>query len=233
MKKRMTPWMDTSESVTRATRILCLGDSITQGRKGAPGYPAFRSFRYPLWTMCVDADVNVEFVGNLSGGFDGDPDWPDYKGRPFPRAHEGHWGWPTHNLRKNLDEWTRGLLWDVVLLNLGTNDPTYKLSPGDSARELGGIIDFLRHRNPRVTILLGEPCPPWSPFPKLRARIAALAHERTSTSSPVELVEHSKGWISDPRAPGSFTVDWIHPTDAGDVRLAEGWFRALRCKLSM
>ncbi|HEX7900002.1 MAG TPA: GDSL-type esterase/lipase family protein [Planctomycetota bacterium] len=211
-----------------SVRLLCLGDSITQGRKGVPGYPEFRSFRYPLWKMCVDLGANVEFVGNLRGGFDGDPDWPDYRGRAFPRAHEGHWGWPTHNLRKNLAEWTQGLQWDIVLVNLGTNDPNYKLHPDDSKKELGLILDFLRARNPRVTLLVGLPCPPWKPFPRLRSNLAALVREKTSPDSRVELVDHFTGWISDPKAPGTHTVDWIHPTEAGDLRLAEGWFAALQ-----
>lgn len=220
----MTPWID--------NRVLCLGDSITQGRKGGPGFPPFRSYRYPLWTMCVDAGLDVDFVGNVVGGFDGDPDWPDYKGRAFPRRHEGHWGWPTHNLRKKLPEWTLGLMWDVALVLLGTNDPAYGLKPDDSRREMSGILDFLRERNPNVAILLGLPCPPWAPFPRLRAGLAELAREKTSARSPVDLVDLSKGWIARPGRPDSHSVDWIHPTDAGDLHLARSWFHALRPRLA-
>lgn len=200
---------------------------MTQGRKGSPGFPAFRSYRYPLWTMCVDAGWDVDFVGNLSGGFDGDPDWPDYKGRPFPRRHQGHWGWPTHNLRKNIEAWTAGLSWDVVLLFLGTNDPAYKLTPEDSRREMGLLIDFLRGRGPEVAVYMSLPCPPWKPFPKLRDGLRELGREKA-----VEVLDPSQGWIADPNARGSHTVDWIHPTDAGDVHLARAWFGALKPRLT-
>jgi len=203
--------------------LLCLGDSITQGRGGGPGGPPVLSYRYPLWKMLVDAGQDVEFVGNVEGGFESDPDWPDYRGRAFPRRHEGHWGWPTHNLRKNLEEWTRGLEWDIALVYLGTNDPSYRLTPDDSKREMGLLLDFLRARNPRVEIFLAQCCPPWKPFPKLRARMAELAREKG-----VALVDPTPGWIADPRAPNSHTIDWIHSTPAGDRHLAEAWFRALR-----
>src|SRR4051812_47069722 len=86
---------------TRPLYILPLGDSFTQGRKG-DGQPdtvscdaAVESYRYPLWKMLVDAgvDTQVDFVGSLVGGFEGDPPWPDYRGKRFDREHEGHWGW--------------------------------------------------------------------------------------------------------------------------------------------
>lgn len=201
-------------------RLLCLGDSITQGSKGGDGVAALESYRYPLWRLCVDAEMDVDFVGSMDGGFMGDPDWPDYRGRRFPRRHEGHWGWPSAQVREALPGWARDYAWDVALILLGTNDPPKRIRPEQTKRELGRIIDILRERRPSADILLGQCCAPWIPYPTLRARTAELARERGA-----RLVDHRPGWIS---KPGGHTQDWIHPNAAGDRRLAEGWFRALR-----
>ena len=58
-------------------RIVCMGDSISQGRGdhsrgGAAWTPTF-SYRYPLWKLLVDDAVDADFVGSLKGGFEGGP----------------------------------------------------------------------------------------------------------------------------------------------------------------
>jgi lysophospholipase L1-like esterase len=201
-------------------RLLCVGDSITQGSQGGNGVVRLESYRYPLWKMFVDAGQDVEFVGSMEGGFQGDPEWPDYKRRRFPRRHEGHWGWPSAQLREALPDWTRDYAWDVALILAGTNDPPKKIRPEQSKRELGKMIDLLRERRPSARVLLGQCCAPWIPYPTLRARVAELARERD-----VRLVDHRRGWNS---RPGRHTQDWIHPNEAGDLRLADGWFQAIK-----
>ncbi|MDX5420429.1 MAG: hypothetical protein LPK09_14535, partial [Hymenobacteraceae bacterium] len=78
---------------------MALGNSITQGSEANPSY------RYQLWRMLVDADLDFEFVGSL------DTNWhyeaPNteqgadvaspvmgelYKNKTFNNNHEGHWG---------------------------------------------------------------------------------------------------------------------------------------------
>ena len=55
-------------------RIVCIGDSITQGRAGRGTTVPTYSWRYPLWQACVDAGATVDFVGAMTTGFEGSPD---------------------------------------------------------------------------------------------------------------------------------------------------------------
>jgi lysophospholipase L1-like esterase len=214
-------------------KIVCIGDSITQGRKGGGANKPTQSWRYPLWKKLVDLGATVDFVGSLAGGFEGDPEWPDYKGKTFDREHEGHWGWTTKGVREKLPEWIKGYSPDVALILLGTNDPNPKLNwtLEDTAKEMEQLIDILRAKNAKVTILLGKPFQEWKPFPEMRDRFDALAKAKSTAASPIVTVDLSKGWVSNPDMAGSHTVDWVHPNADGDARLAGLWLEALQPQL--
>jgi lysophospholipase L1-like esterase len=209
-------------------KIVCIGDSITQGRKGGGNAKPTQSWRYPLWKLLVDANAKVDFVGSLSEGFDGSPDWPDYKGLKFDRDHEGHWGWTTRGIREKLPEWIKGYAPDVALILLGTNDGGQKLSTDDSAKEMAGIIDLLRAKNPKVTVLLGTPFQHGGPFPEMKSKYEKMAKEKSTAASAVIPVDTSKGFVEPPDAKDTDTVDWVHPNPAGDAKLAKCWFDALQ-----
>ena len=215
-------------------RIVCIGDSITQGRKGnGAAAPPTQSWRYPLWKKLVDLGAAVEFVGSLNGGFEGDPEWPDYKGKKFDRAHEGHWGWTTRAVREKLPEWIKGYTPDVAIIHLGANDanPKLNMTIEDTAKEMEQLIGILRAKNPKVTILIGKPFMEWKPFPEMRDRFDALAKTLSTAESPVVTVDPSKGWVSKPDAPGTHTVDWVHPNAEGDAKLAGAFLDALQPQL--
>lgn len=218
-------------SPAKPVRIVCIGDSITQGRKGGGAHAPTLSWRYPLWKLCVDAKAEVDFVGSLKGGFEGDPEWPDHAGKSFDRDHEGHWGWTTRGIREKLPEWLKGYEPDVALVLLGTNDGGQKMTVDDTATEMAKLIELLRGRNPKVTILLGQCFQEWAPFPALRTKMEALAKEKSSATSPIVVVDASKGWVSKPDLPGTHTVDWVHPNAAGDAKLADAFFEALKPQL--
>jgi len=219
-------------------RIVEIGDSITQGRGdhsagGEKWQPTF-SYRYPLWKMLVDSGVNFECVGSLKVGFESDPDWVDYKGHSFARAHEGHWGWKTTSVAEKLPEWIEGYTPDIALVLLGGNDmsgktPDERTKNVESVREaMQSIFATLRKKNPKVVILLGQCYSEWDPFPQLRAAMMDLAKTESTVPSPVVLVDHSPGWVSDPKKADTDTVDWVHPNPKGDEKLARRWFKALQ-----
>ncbi len=219
-------------------RIVCLGDSITQGRGdhshgGAKWTPTF-SYRYPLWKLLVDAGADVDFVGSLQGGFEGDPNWADYQGRKFDRDHEGHWGWKTVDVAAKLPGWIQGYTPDVALILLGSNDANGKTPAEQKASvervrtAMPDIVATLRKKKPKVVILLGQCFQEWAPFPALRTAMIELAQAQTTTESPVTIVDHSPGWVSDPKSPGTHTVDWVHPNSTGDEQLARNWFAAMK-----
>lgn len=68
-------------------RILCLGDSITQGGRNDR---AEYTYRWPLFCMLVEDGVDFDFIGSLDTGRDKDPKWLEaYKGKTFDLDHEG------------------------------------------------------------------------------------------------------------------------------------------------
>lgn len=213
-----------SKNNEQPVRIVAIGDSITQGRAAEP---ATQSFRYPLWKKLVETGVNFDFVGSLTGGFKGDPDWPDYKGLSFDRDHEGHWGWRADEILAQLPGWLNGYTPDMALLLLGSNDLDNNEDVTGTTEEMGKIIDLLRADNPQVIIFLGLSISEWQQYPELSESYIDLARQKTTDESPVVTVRHHTGWISDPQQPGTHTVDWVHPNQAGDLKLAQNWFRAM------
>ncbi len=209
-------------------RIVAIGDSITQGRQGGGQHKPTFSWRYPLWKMLVDADAHVDFVGSLKVGFNGDPDWADYKGQSFDRDHEGHWGWTTAAIADKLPGWLEGYTPDVAMILLGSNDKEKDTTLEPTVKAMTDIITALRKKNPRVVVLLGQTFQEWKPFPALREAMVKLAKDLNTEASPVVIVDHSPGWVSKPDAPGTHTVDWVHPNVAGDEKLAKNWFKALK-----
>lgn len=214
-------------SQSKPVRIVPIGDSITQGRKGGGTNKPCFSWRYPFWKKLVDLGAAFDLVGSEKGGFEGDPEWADYKGKAFDRDHEGHWGWKTGDVRAKLGGWLEGYTPDVALIQLGTNDG--KAVPLEqTVGEMRKIVELLRGKNAKVTVLLGQCFHAWDPFPAMRKAMGDLAKELSTKASPVEIVDLSPGWVSDPDAAGSHTVDWVHPNAAGDERLAEFWMKALQ-----
>jgi len=208
----------------RTMRIVPIGDSITQGRGRRP--PEI-SYRYNLWKKFVDADVEVDFVGSLRGGFEGDPAWPDYKGKPFDRDHEGHWGWTLDGILGKLPGWLRGYDADIALIMLGTNDDRKGDNVANMVREAGLIIDALRADNPEIIVIWGHAFQEWDPFPEYRVKIQEMLDRKSTKKSPLLSVDHSPGWISDPGEPDTDTLDWVHTSTRGDEKIAQRFFDAL------
>ncbi len=170
-----------SETAVRC--IVCLGDSITQGRGdhsggGGKWTPTF-SYRYPLWKLHINAGARIDFVGSLQGGFESDRDGSDCQGRTFDRDPEGHWGWKEVDVAMKLPGWMAGFLPEVTLVLLGSKDVTGKTPEEHQAsigRVRGAMTDIfapLRKRNPRVVILLGQCYQEWAPFPALRTAMTS------------------------------------------------------------
>lgn len=226
------PAGDVEEPDVRPVRIVCIGDSITQGRRGGGEHAMTFSYRYPLWKMMVDAQAKVDFVGSLRGGFNGDADWQPYQGQEFDRDHEGHWGWRTQGIRERLEGWLEGYTPDIALILLGSNDrrgiDSGEKTIADTADEMRRIIEILRADNPNVRVLIGHVFHAWDPFPEMNRAFAALAEEMTTEESSVSVVNHSEGWISHPERAGTHTVDWVHPNRRGDLFLAINWFEAIQ-----
>jgi lysophospholipase L1-like esterase len=208
-------------------RIVCVGDSITQGRAGRDTTVPTYSWRYPLWQACVDAKMSVDFVGSMTTGFEGSPEYAAHGGKMFVNHHEGRWGWTTRAVADALVEASKGFTADVAVVFLGTNDKIKEQGLEPTLKAMRDLVAVLRGRNAKVKIAIGLPFQEWAPFPELSKAYIALATELTTAASPVITVATADGWVSKPDAPNTSTVDWVHPNAKGDAHIATRVFAAI------
>jgi len=208
--------IDNPDDVTTqtATRILPLGDSVTQGGDG------FASYRRALWFKLKNAGYKVDFIGSHSG-FEGDI---DNNLKDFDLDHEGHWAWETNQLEENLTEWINAYSPDIVLLHTGTNDVDRGHSHSSTIDEIDGIIRTLRDKNPKVIILLAKIIPMKNTdTAEFNHFVGAFAASETSQNSPIIIVDHYSGYD-----PQSDSHDNYHPNSNGEEKMATQWFNALQ-----
>ncbi len=220
-----------TQTATSQTRIMPLGDSITQGGQ------TFASYRYELWYDLEAAGYAVDFVGgqqNLNAN--SIPDalaYPEYF-TTFDRDHEGYWGWRTDQIESIALGIANAAIPDVVLLHLGTNDIGQMGAAGvaNADANLRLIIGHLRSAVPNVTILLAQVIgigPGSSYFANeaqvapLNAALATIAGDLDTGQSPIILVDQNTPFNLATMVQG----DGLHPNVAGESQMASVWLGAL------
>lgn len=227
-----------SASLTCPVRVVCIGDSITQGRGNLSGAGKNRTptdgWRWAFWTRAVDAGIPVKFVGTMTTGFESTPVYADYKGQTFENRHEARWGWTTESqlgkLRETSREWTA----DVALIYLGTNrekltDDQKKTDPDGIARTtaaMRGLLALLRENNPRMTLLVRLPVGDDSRARGLTGSFRQLAAEFDRPGAAARAVAAPADWQWDPKKEITDTIDGAHPNKNGDTKIAAGFFDA-------
>ena len=208
----------TSKAVPSAnpTRIMPLGDSITQGNT------QHNSYRRPLWLELRKAGYNVDFVGSTRENFKGPSPLSD-----FDPDHEGHWGWRVDEVLERIDGWLRISEPDIVLIHLGNNDLTRGQSLESTIEELRQLIQRIRAVNPRVKLLIAQiiPCGNKARIQQLNKLIGNLARRTNTQESPIVVVDQFSGF--NPKA-GVDTYDGCHPSGVGEQKMASRWFAALK-----
>lgn len=210
-------------------RIVCIGDSITQGgRREREEY----TYRWPLFQMLVDTGIRFDFIGSLQGGLHPDAKWPaEYRGVPFDPDHEGVYGIRTlkalERLPAAMAQWSAAP--DIALIHLGTNDQGAADVEQEVKAPLRRIVGLVREKNPRVKVLLGHLMLNDSPGAfRIMAAVSELRKELDTAESPVRVVHHYQGWVEDPNREDSDTFDWVHPNPRGQRKMAEKWFAAMQ-----
>lgn len=212
-------------------RVLAIGDSVTQGRRGN-GKPGdldgpTQSWRYPFWKALQERRAHVDMVGTLQDGFEGNPDWPSVAGVSFDRNHESHWGWELNQVTEMLRQHLPSLQADVALIALGGND----IRNGDSLEKVMAewreLLTLLRSHLPHIAIIIGAACADFHPIDSYNREILAKAPGFSTADSPVSAADGCRGWVSDPKRPESDTLDWVHPNARGDEKIARAFLKAL------
>ena len=211
-------------------RIICIGDSITQGgKRDREEY----TYRYPLFQMLTDAGVPFDFIGTRDQGLHADAKWPDYENHSFDADHEGYYGAKTAKVRDKLKD-NLGELPppDIALIHLGTNDQRSDDHRATILEPLKEIVALLREQNPEVTVLIGHLNFNGGAALKIRPMVEEIT-ELSTDESRVATVNHFEDWSELPSAPDTDTFDWAHPNPQGQRKMAEKWFAAMRPDLPL
>jgi lysophospholipase L1-like esterase len=132
-----------------------------------------------------------------------------------------------------LPAWTKDKKLDVVLCHLGTNDLAHEhdVSRGSvinrTIDDLEAIIDTIRRGNPGVSMYIAQIIPPAclvqrELFRAFNGNVAEIGPRKSRPSSPVYIVDHFTDFsvITDLK-------DGVHPSEAGAVKMATRWLRAM------
>jgi len=195
-------------------RVMALGDSITQGAVGRPGYlPG-------LLRRIQERGCRVEAVGSMRGEYGA-------AAAGAGLVHEGHWGWRADQVLQYIDGWAANAKPDLVLVHLGTNDLGGGETVDETLKEIADIVAALRKASPLATILLGQIIP--TDYDAINARIVEfnrgigeLAMKLDQADAPVRAVDHYRDYD-----PDRYNYDGIHPNPIGATLMATRWIEAL------
>lgn len=227
----------------RALKILCLGDSITQGKVVNDSITQL-SYRFWLWEKLDSSGYKVDMLGSNSIWFNEKRDHrvnlplSHYTRHPFDTDHESFYGIrtkefliggfihdsikyaPLHDRLQKIDPP------DIALIHIGSNDN--KSDSLQTIMYLKQIIEQLHARNHRIRIFLAKLNTPWVYF--VNNSVQPIASE-FSTKYPemvIVPVDMASGWINNPELPGCMTFDWVHPNILGQKTMADKWFKAIQ-----
>lgn len=207
-------------------RIVCIGDSITQGGKKDR---AEWTYRLPLQAMLIEARVTFDFVGSRQQGLQPEAKWPEVNGRAFDPDHEGYYGAKAASVRDKLKVTLPTFAApDLALIHLGTNDQKAEDHVAAVVQPLEEIVALLRARNPQIRVLVGHLNFDGGAALKIRPLVESLARKLSTVASPVSTVHPYRDWHADPKAAASDTFDWAHPNPQGQHKLAAAWFAAMQ-----
>ena len=208
-----------------AIRIMPFGDSVTSSENGHDSYR--RALYLDLVNagfnpVSVDPDNGFDFVGRQFGvGDNSMPPDPD-----FDMNHEGYEGLTTAD-GISVANGAAGFHPDIVLLDLGSNDPIDGIAPGDTRTNLDAIIEIFHNANPNVVILLAVSTPEIDVSKRdmslvRKAQMAAIKDEKRAGVN-VQLVDLAGGFSIK-----KDTYDLIHPDESGEKKIASRFLNHLR-----
>ena len=214
------------------TRIMPLGDSITQGAGSGQSEPRLQAaYRLVLWDLLADAGYDVDFVGSLNSG------WAI---EDFDPHHEGHPGWTDDEIADNIYTWLESNPADIILLHIGTNglDP----NPDDVEEILNEIDRYETVNSTEITVILARiinqscitddpSCSESLTTTLFNNNIATMAQNRiTNIGDKITLIDMENGAGIDYLAiPAGDMLNNLHPYQYGEGydKMADVWFDAL------
>lgn len=189
------------------TRVLIVGDSITQGRAGDV------TWRYHYWDAFRS---NVDLVGPKQGQWS--PESDETLGQ-YPHAfdvdHASRWGMSLSYMQWSVADLMTTYTPDVVVSQLGVNDLAYMTDPAGLIAGQRSFVEQVRAVDPDADVVLGQLSPNWhAEMADYNALLPALVAELDTPASRVVMA------TMPPMTSQGDSYDGLHPTAAGEVKIA-------------
>lgn len=188
-----------SISAIAQMRIVCIGNSITQGNGASMFDGSVQiSYRPWLWDKLIKDGVNVDMVGYCTSYF-GESNYvfPSSSGKVFDNESEAYYGITSNGLLNgdNSSGWTgsalpkfsdrindpkKGYTPDFALIHIGTNDDDKIVATTKS--NIIETIKVLRAKNPNVVVLLAKLITTWK---VINQEIDGICSSLSTSTSPV------------------------------------------------
>ena len=200
-----------SAAEATATRIMAVGDSITQGGK------TFATYRIPLAAKLQATNVRFVFVGSQKTDTPQGPLW-----------HEGYGGKNAEYLATILEARLKANPANVLMLQAGHNHFIEEKPVAGIVAAHREMIATARRLNPKSIVFVAQvipsgKLPKYSYIPELNLALAALVKELHRPEQPVYLVDLATGFD-----PAKDTIaDLVHPNTTGAEKIAQRWSEAL------
>ncbi|OYY48753.1 MAG: hypothetical protein B7Y48_08790 [Methylophilales bacterium 28-44-11] len=197
------------------TKIICIGDSITQG--GTLGRPEY-SYRLPLYYLALENDFFIEFIGTRQHGLNQAFNWPTH----FDRDHEGYYGKNSAYIRNEIIKNLKIIETpDIAIIHIGTNDKD-SVSMQRIVKPTKDIIKALREKNPKVKVLIIQ-IPGKRKYFYTHLWIWLVAMLNSTYKSPIKTIDLYSNWDAN-----LYTFDGAHPNIDGQNFMAERIFTKLQ-----
>ena len=193
------------------TRVMPLGDSITEGTQVPGGY------RIGLWQRLGGGNYRVDFVGSQFNG----------PGSLGDHDHEGHPGWRIDQIDANIVSWLNSTNPRTVLLHIGTNDVLQNFDLANAPARLSALVDKITATAPNADVFVATIIPLTNASQEAAGRafnatIPGMVQSKANAGKRVRLVDmHAALTTAD-------LIDGVHPTATGYDKMAATWYNALR-----
>lgn len=228
-------------------KLVCIGDSITEGRATRPDGEGNWSWRSWCWENFVDFSIGHEFVGTRTSNKDGTSTYPPYQGQPFENRHEAVWGTTFLERSNNVATYlntlkSAGKTPDTAVIFGGGNDVPVDLSvSAATVRDRTRILvdhlqgDLGSAGNPNARILLVSILPRFTGanldvpdvrnarYQEINGLLSTLADTETTATSEVLFFDLQPLFANPP----GLLYDGVHPNGLGEQLIGNAIFATL------
>jgi len=203
--------MTSSEKEPAKIRIMCLGDSITDGKCQSNDECGYRRY---LYQKLIQVGYKVDFVGSCHTGLKID----------FDNDHEGHPAYTAKQVTDNISQWLEANPPDIILLHIGTN--CFQQTTQANIEEI--LINIHRYEEKhhhQITVFVAKIINRQQPseyITKYNDDVELMIKRRIQNGDSLVVVNVESAL----RYPEDM-FEKLHPNDSGYQKIAQVWFESL------